>query len=100
MPQYEFVDHPLFPANSPSGLPRVFKIIDAEAGGSGPQPRICDIVVTFLHNLSDTAVEKFFNPDVNKFRVIGSYVEARGAKVRQFCIWRLETKVVVNHPAR
>tara|TARA_R110002003_G_scaffold39_6_gene2440 strand:- start:628 stop:930 length:303 start_codon:yes stop_codon:yes gene_type:complete len=100
MPQYEFVDHPLFPANSASGLPRVFKIIDAEPGGSGTQPRICDIVVTFLHNLSDTAVEKFFNPDVTEFRVTGVYVEARGAQVRRFCIWRGKDRVIVYHPAR
>jgi hypothetical protein len=100
MPQYEFVDHPLFPATSASGLPRVLKTIDAEAGGSGTQPRICDIVVTFLDNLSHTAVEKSFNPGVKEFRVTGAYVEARGAQVRRFCIWRVETKVVVNHPAR
>ncbi|KAF2828587.1 hypothetical protein CC86DRAFT_380499 [Ophiobolus disseminans] len=96
-----YKDHSLLPAEAPSGQAHILEtnaIHDVSKVGSFSTRghKLCDFIVTFLHNLEEhpNALKDFFDPDVKFFKFIRKFEEGVSGGFLPFMISRKKDKVI------
>jgi hypothetical protein len=98
MDSLDYQDHPLFPANAPTGQAHIIKVrpddLNVAALHISLRYQLCDFIPTFLSKLEmyPKALTHFFNPEVKSFK----FVREGEVGFLPFMIWRRGRQVFVS----